>query len=238
MGVWRYKSRTFLYVIANLKEGQTWGLDIASLNLPTHLTTYIRGTCKTWGIPTLQSSVYCKTLDRETHAVRPFWTASNNNWLKEFYIYFCYDRSKKDGATPWSPRSRQIPSGRYTVGVCSYKSVTFLCVNVCLWRGSHLGLEISSLKHPKRHNYIVAHASFRGIPTLWSLVYFKTLYNRIRMVYTFDRPLTMVAWWMFILVFVRLDHKNMEQHLGAQDLLWVNLYEGSWQTPSICRGFY
>jgi hypothetical protein len=72
MGVTRYKLGTFLCVIACLWRGSHLGADYGYFNIPPELTTYIRGTCKFGGIPTLQGPVYTQTLDYGTRAIYPF----------------------------------------------------------------------------------------------------------------------------------------------------------------------
>jgi hypothetical protein len=43
----------------------------------------------------------------------------------------------------------------------------------------------------------------------------------------------MVDQWNFSLVFVRLVHRNMEKHLGSQDLARFPPADPSWESPAI-----
>jgi hypothetical protein len=79
----------------------------------------------------------------------------------------------------------------------------------------------------------VPHDRFGGISTLRSSAYIETPYQWAHTVYLFYRPPTVVDQWTFILVFVRLGHRNMEQYLGPLDLARIPSLDLSYEFPTI-----
>jgi hypothetical protein len=64
-------------------------------------------------------------------------------------------------------------------------------------------------------------------------LYSETLDRRTHAVYPFDRSPITTDRWNFMFLFVRLSHRNMERHLGSQDLTRFPPGDLSWESPAI-----